>query len=335
MAPKKCFKCKKSITKKLPGLECSRCEKIVHADPVCSKLSNKQLNTLRNSPGIEWSCEDCMKNLSRRSSFLIPDDDEDEEESITGPTINAQSIDTLKLVQDISRELKKTFKETISNLEHSLEFLGDQINNMEQSIKKQDTKIKDMEHKNIDLQNKNKNLELRVAVLEQEVRNFEQKTLTSALEIAGVPETTTEALEQTLEVIADKLDMDVGDIKSSQRLPGTKERPGSLFLEMKTKVAQKKWVEAGRSKCLTLGVLNPDSPKAIADNRIYVREALTKYLKTLLYNTKLTLGKSYQFIWCKDGKVSVRKVSNSKIYYVRTLEDIKRIPNQFKDSTPI
>ncbi|KOB62415.1 Uncharacterized protein OBRU01_25088, partial [Operophtera brumata] len=81
MPNKKCVKCKKNITKKGPGIECSRCDKVVHADPACSKLSNKQLNTIRNSPGIEWSCEECLQNLSRRSSFVIPDDDGDDEES--------------------------------------------------------------------------------------------------------------------------------------------------------------------------------------------------------------------------------------------------------------
>ncbi|CAB3228778.1 unnamed protein product [Arctia plantaginis] len=73
MELKKCSKCKKNITKKSAELECSRCEKVVHAESACVKLSTKQLNTLRNSPGIEWSCEDCLKNLPHRSSFMIPE----------------------------------------------------------------------------------------------------------------------------------------------------------------------------------------------------------------------------------------------------------------------
>lgn len=335
MAFKKCTKCKKNITKKLPGLECSRCDKIVHADPTCSKLSNKQLNTLRNSTGIEWSCEDCMKNLSRRSSFLIPDDDGDDDESVTDFLKNAQPIDTVKLVQDISRELKKTFREEISNLESTLEIFGDQINNMEQSIKKQDSKIKDLDHKNQDLQNRNKNLELRVTVLEQEIKSLEQKTLSSAVEVAGLPETTPQAVDQIIEKVAIKLKLDVSDIQSSQCQPGSKERPGAILLDMKTKVAQRKWVEAGKEKCLTLGALFPDISKEKAENRVYVREALTKYLKTLLCNAKFKLGKSHQYIWCKDGKVCVRKTSNSKIYYIRSMEDINLIKNHVKDSTPI
>ncbi|KAH9639818.1 hypothetical protein HF086_013803 [Spodoptera exigua] len=322
MPLKKCFKCKKNITKKIPGLECSRCEKIVHADPSCSQLSNKQINTLRNSTSIEWSCEDCMKNLSRRSSFLIPEDEGDENESITDSPIITQPLDTRKLVQDISREVKKTFREEISSLETTLDFYGDQIKNLELAIKSQDMRSKDLERKNQDLQNRNKNLELRVTILEQEVKKFEQKSLSSTLEIAGLPETTLESLGETIEVIAHKLDMDVGDILSSRRIQGSKDRPGPVLLEMKTKVVQKKWVEAGKAKSLTLGVLDSKVPKEKAESRVFIREALTKHLKTLLYNAKLKLGKSHQYIWCKDGNVCIRKKGNSKIHYIRSIEDI-------------
>ncbi|CAB3258336.1 unnamed protein product [Arctia plantaginis] len=162
MVVKKCFKCNKNITKRVPGLECSRCEVCVHADPACSKLSNKQLKTLKNSPGIEWSCEDCLSNISRRSSFIIPEDDDEDEDSEPDRNGKTQIIDAKKLVEDISREVKKTFREEMRNLENSLDFFSEQLTNMEQSLKKQDNKIKELENKNSDLLNKNKNLELRV-----------------------------------------------------------------------------------------------------------------------------------------------------------------------------
>lgn len=335
MVIKKCVKCKKSITKKVPGLECSRCNKVVHADPACSKLSNKQLNTLRNSPGIEWSCEECLKNVSRRSSFMIPEEDDEDEESDSGAVMNSQTIDTRKLVQDISRELKKTFREELGNLESSLEFLSDQITTMETSMKKQDTVIKNLEHRNEDLQNKNKNLELRMIVLEQGMNNFEQKALASSLEVAGLPEIPLGDVGKILQTVASKLNVNESDILSSQRLPGTKEKPGAILVEMKTKVARRQWIDASKEKCLTAGLLMPTVPTEKADNRVFVREALTKYVKTILYNTKAKLSKSFQFIWCKDGKVCVRKTSDSKIQYVRSLHDINQIEKQLKGSISI
>lgn len=333
MVLKKCDKCKKNITKKVPGLECSRCNKVVHADSACSKLSNKQLNTIRNSSGIEWSCEECLKNVSRRSSFMIPDGDDDDEESDSGITGNPQTIDTKKLVQDISRELKKTFREELGNLETSLEYLSDQITAMEQSIKKQDSIIKTLENKNQDLQNKNKNLELRMNVLEQGMNNFEQKTLSTSLEVAGLPFVPPSDIGKMLGTVASKLNMNGDDILCSQNLPGSKEKPGAILVEMKTLVARRLWIDAGKEKCLTLGHLLPDVPKEKADSRVFIREALTKNMKTLLYTTKTRLRESFQFIWCKHGKVCVRKNSNSKIHYINSLQDISKIEKQSKGAS--
>ncbi|CAG9137897.1 unnamed protein product [Plutella xylostella] len=233
--------------------------------------------------------------------WSVADDDGDDEESETGPTL-AQPIDTRKLVQDISREIKKTFREEIGNLESSLEFLSDQICTIEQSIRNQDKAIKDLEHKNQDLLNKNKNLELRVSVLEQGMKNFEQKALASTLEIAGLPDFPIKDVSKIVETTASKLNLETSGIQSSQRMPGSKDKAGTILVEMKTKAHQKQWIDASKEKYLTVGLLFPDAPQEKAENRVYIREALTKNLKTLLYNAKTQLNKSFQFIWCKDGK---------------------------------
>lgn len=335
MAIKKCAMCKKNITKKIPGLECSRCNKIVHADPACAKLSNKQLNTLRNSAGIEWSCDDCIINHTTRSSFITPEDEDDEEECGVANFTQMQSLDTRKLVQDISRELKKTFREEIKNLESSLELLFNQMRDVESTVKKQDTKIQDLENKNQDLQNKNKNFELRVAVLEQRVNDFEQQALSKTLEVAGLPDNSSLDVDRVLYTVASKLNMNINDIQGSQLSPGSKFKPGPILVEMKTKAAQRKWIEAGKKTNLTAGIILPDTEKEKADGRVYIREALTKHLKTLLYETKTRLGNSFQFVWCKDGKVCVRESSTSKIHYIHSTQHINKLQNKTIHSTKL
>ncbi|KAL0832237.1 hypothetical protein ABMA28_001687 [Loxostege sticticalis] len=328
----KCGSCKKNITKKAPGLVCSRCNITVHSDPSCAKLSNKQINTLRNSPSIEWSCEECMKNVSRRSSFFTPDEEADDDDSVAGSPLNTQQIDTQKLIKDISRELKKTFREEIGNLETSIDFMSEQLSTIDQTLKKHDNKIKELENKNQNLQNINKNLELRVSILEQEVKSFQQKSLSNMVEIAGLPEPSLKDVEKVLETLASELNTNVSDIQSSKCLPSSKDRSGPILVEMKTKAAQKQWIEAGKEKCLSVGTILPDSPKEVAEQRVYIREALTKHLKTLLYNTKAKLNKIVQYIWCRDGKVLVRKGPNTKIYYVRSDNDIELLLNQLDSS---
>lgn len=331
MPLKKCSTCKKNITKKAPGLECSRCDRIVHADPACSKLSNKQLNTLRNATGIEWSCEDCTQSISRRSSFIIPEADADDE-SDSGHVIGDKpSLDTRKLVQEINRELKKTIREEIANLETSLEFLSDQISTMETTLKNQDNKIKSLENKNLDLSNKNKNLELRLAVLEQDMQQYEQKTLSTSLEIAGLPDVPALEVSKVISAVASKLDVEVSDVQSSRRFMGNKDKTGILLIEMKSHTARNQWIAASKEKRITVGAVLPDVPKDKTDSRIFIREALTKYMKTLLYNAKQQLRDKFLFVWYKDGKVCARKTNSSKIHYIRSVTDINLIKEQSQE----
>lgn len=328
MPLKKCSTCKKNITKKAPGLECSRCNRTVHAEPTCSKLTNKQLNTLRNATSIEWSCEECTQNISRRSSFIIPEEDADDE-SDSGHIIGSQpTLDTRKLVQDLNREFKKTLREEIRNLETSLEFLSDQINTMENTLKNQDNRIKSLENKNQELSNKNKNLELKLAVLEQGMQKFEQKTLSTSLEIAGLPDVPTQELNKVITTIATKLDVEESDVQTTRRIMANRDKPGLLLMEMKSHSARNKWIAASKEKRITAGAVLPGISKDKADSRIFIREALTKPMKTLLYITKQELRDKFQFVWFKDGNVCARKTNDSKIYYIRSPADIKLIKEQ-------
>lgn len=243
-------------------------------------------------------------------------------DSDDGSVNTVQALDTKKLVKEISRELKKTFREEIANLESSLEFLSDQITTMEQSLRNQENTIKKLENRNEDLVNKNKNLELRVTVLEQGLRISEQKSLSRSVEIAGMPDIITKDVPQVIQKVASKLELNEHDIQTSQKMSGSKEKPGPILIELKTALIRKQWVDAGKEKCLTVGDVLPNAPKEKAEHRIFIREALTKHVKTLLYNAKMQLNKSYKYIWCRDGKVLVRKDDNGKIIYIRSQQDI-------------
>ncbi|CAK1586368.1 unnamed protein product [Parnassius mnemosyne] len=271
------------------------------------------------------------KNVSRTSSFFTPHEEADDDDSVVVNSLNTQ-IDTQKLIRDLSQELKKTFREEIVNLETSIDFLGDQLSTIDQTLKKYDNKIKELENKNQDLQNKNKNLELRVSIVEQEIKTYQQKSLSNMVEIAGIPEASLKDVNKVLETLASELNTKVSDIQSSQRLPSSKDRPNPILVEMKTKAAQKQWIKAVKEKCLSVGTILPNSPKEVAEQRVYIREALTKYLKTLLYNTKAKFSKIVQYIWCKDGKVLVRKGPNTKIYYICTGNDIELLLKQLDSS---
>lgn len=167
-----------------------------------------------------------------------------------------------------------------------------------------------------------------MSVLEQGMNVYEQKNLSSSLEIAGLPNITSIEVPKILENIASELDMSKDDVRSYSRLPGSKDKPAQIIVEMKTPVLRSQWIAASKEKSLTIGTVVPNVSQEKSGERVYLREALTKYIKTLLYTAKIQLSKSFKFVWCRDGKVCARKTETSKIFYIRSIQDLNRIQTQ-------
>lgn len=222
--------------------------------------------------------------------------------------------------------MQKIIRAELGSIHSSLEFTSEQVTVMEQSIQKQENKIKLLENKNIDLINKNKNLELRVASLEQQIQDINQKFLTNTLEISGLPESTSDKnVLQLVKNVGEKLEVDVGEIQSARRLPARRDQPGPIVVEMKTKASREEWVAASRKFRLKVRDVLGDAPSSNACDSIFIRESLTLQTKSLLYNTKRALSESFQFIWCKEGRIYARQSSGSKIHTIRSVEDIKSL----------
>lgn len=63
--------------------------------------------------------------------------------------------------------------------------------------------------------------------------------------------------------------------------------------------------------------------------KIYVREAMTRNTKTLLYESKQRLktpNGHFKYVWCKAGKVYAKVSDDSKdVNVIRSLQDIEPI----------
>ncbi|XP_037966839.2 uncharacterized protein LOC119691984 [Plutella xylostella] len=73
----KCAACTTLVTKKKPGLQCSKCKKWLHG--TCAAISTDQLNALFLTESVEWMCKACTgKARPARLSCILPDAEEDE-----------------------------------------------------------------------------------------------------------------------------------------------------------------------------------------------------------------------------------------------------------------
>ncbi|KAJ8716293.1 hypothetical protein PYW08_001874 [Mythimna loreyi] len=317
----KCDNCKKSITKASPGLECSKCERIVHLNPKCTGLTNKQIAALKAASSLEWTCNECQQESPRRNSSIITpyDDDEDDE---TPVQINAK-----KLLTNISKEVEKAIKREMTQVSDSLQFHSAKLDEAVECIESFKKTIKALERRNMELINKNNNLETRVGALEQRLQEMEQEKLGRFVEIANVPKQKDENVKLLVNKIALHLKQSTEDIKSARRLYGRNDQSTNILVELNDEKIPGNWINAAKNiKPTVVQVLSNELNN---NNTIYVREAMTKHHKHLFWNAKqeLKVNHNYKYVWFKQGLVKARKDDGDKICTLRSMNDIHQLIN--------
>ncbi|KAI5637842.1 hypothetical protein NE865_09497 [Phthorimaea operculella] len=320
---KKCTICNKAVTKKSPAITCSRCEAIVHERAECSGLNNKQRAALHAADALEWVCSDCHQT-SRRTSFLSAGDDEEVEDTV------ADAVDIQQIIDRINKEVNKIVMRELAAVMKSANYACDKVDEFEKSLAETKDTIKNLERKQVALKNQNINLETRVGALEQRLEIMEQAALSDQIEIAGVPFQDNENVLKIVSEVGRLLQVaDTGDnqVRAARRLPARKDRAGVILVQLKDESCRSQWIQAGRSAGLEASSLLPNLNAAAGAEKIYVREALTGHLKYLLGKAKTDLKATnkFKFVWSRYGKIFVRKSENSKIYWIKCVDDITKL----------
>lgn len=337
MASVKCDKCNKNITKTKHGIECSRCEKIVHLATTCAGLTNKQLVALRAADNLEWTCQECHDSSPKRRSVIVPDDDVDDEDRYGMSTGNLQ-IDVKQLLKDISIDIEKTIKKEMKDINHSLQVHSDLVQDAIDRVDEVKEAILELKRKNAELENKNNYLETRVGALEQRIQDFEQQKLSRCLDIHYIPTFKDENPLQIVQAVAKSLKQQTIDIEQVQRMPEKKDSPGPIQVILKTEQAQERWVDSfkqyQKSKVQLKisdilahdGTLGANIIDQHRNKNIVVRETLTPYNKHLLWFAKQEIKGIYKYIWIKKGVLRVRKDGQeNKPIIVRSEKDVKNL----------
>ncbi|XP_045492915.1 uncharacterized protein LOC123696052 [Colias croceus] len=316
----KCDSCKRNLSKSSPGLECCKCERIVHLNPKCAGLTNKQITALKAAPNLEWTCHECQQELPRRTSIITPEEDDDESDAPV-------QIDAKKLLSNISKDVERAIKNEMAQLHESLQFHSAKLDEAMECIEGFKKTIKALERKNTELINKNNNLETRVGALEQRIQEAEQEKLGKYIEISNIPNQTKEDIQLITENIANKLNQAKQDIKSARRLQGRKEQTANILIELIDEEVKEKWMTAARNTKLIVAAVIPN--EKTNNNAVYVREAMTKHHKQLFWNAKQELKNNlnYKYVWFKRGLIKARKGDNDKIITLRSIKDIHALTN--------
>lgn len=326
----KCDNCNKNFTKAKPGLECHRCEKIVHLTTLCAGLTNKQLTALRATDNLEWTCQECQEQSPKRRSIIIPDVDEDEDDRTEPQNVN---IDIKQLLRDISKEMEKAIKREMKDITQSLQFHSDKMEELIKNTETMRSTITDLQKKNVELTNKNNNLEVRVGALEQRIHETEQRKLDKCIEIHNLPSLEGENINELVGKLAKKANLATEDILLAKRLPGKNDRPGPVHVELQTELVQSAWLAATKTRTSRITVMDvlPEVPASKSNENLFVCEALTPFNKHLLWFAKKELKDAYRYIWIKKGVLRVRKDGeNQKAHIVRAVEDVQKLIPTYK-----
>ncbi|KAI5633723.1 hypothetical protein NE865_09417 [Phthorimaea operculella] len=331
----KCEKCSKNITKSKPGLECGRCEKIVHLNTQCSGLTAKQQAALRATDNLEWNCQECRDTSIRHNSIVFPND-EDEDDVLSNVTLTGQP-EIKKLLEDISKDLstkvEKSVRREMKSIDQAIQFNSNKLDDVLKKFEVCLESISELKKKNIELTNKNTHLETRVGALEQRIHEIEQRKLSKHIEVFNVPFNEPEDPLKLAGKVATILQQKSEDIKEAKRMPGRKDRTAPIQVKLRSETTQMQWLSAAKSKpdkILVSDVISSASG-ATAQVPVYIKEALTPYNKQLLWSAKQELQEKYKFIWCKKGVLRVRKEgSEEKPYIIRSMDDITALKKKNK-----
>lgn len=322
---KKCNTCTKSITNKAPGLVCSRCDVAVHVAASCSGLTTKQLTALRATHSLEWICQKCHEASPRRSSFIAPDDNEEEDNEIVADRQTGPQIDVKKLLEDINREVNKIVMRELQAVSNSAQYCSDKVDEFSEIIDGLTEKLKETEKKNLTIKNENTYLRTQFGALEQRMQQLEQNRLAKYIEVAGIPTVENESTEEIVKKVSTHLKRNYSEIKYCKRLPAKKGLSGPILIKISNENAKKLWITNGRNIPITVSTVIPEAEEKMAAQSVYVRDALTPFNKQLLRHAKEQLKNTnlFKFVWFKDGHVLARKAEKEKVHIIRSEKDIQ------------
>lgn len=203
----KCSKCSKLVSKKTPGLQCGKCSKWSHA--ACASLSNEQLPTLSATDAVDWKCKSCAsQSKTKRLSAILPEPEDDDNTDTDSVLVN-QECEKKTILSEIRNEIRKVIREELQN---SLKFYAEKIDDFQESIDNYEHKIKNIENQNQDLKNKFTNIQLKYEVLEQKLNSLEQIMIENKIEICGINKSQNENIENICKKISVKLGQSENDI---------------------------------------------------------------------------------------------------------------------------
>ncbi|XP_045541868.1 uncharacterized protein LOC123723332 [Papilio machaon] len=250
-------------------------------------------------------CESCMSECAS-----IP-----ETEKISGKSVSIE-----QLIMEVNKKLEVVFKieRSLEDMKTTVDFYAEKYQELFEFKKKTENKVKYLEQQTVYLEKRNKALEERIV-------DMEQKEKERNIEIVGLEKKDNEDLKSIMATLSKKVGVLSEDIEQVKRVGQEKQdkqsRPLPIIVTLRTKTAREQWLKQ-RKQVIT----NDDIYNDHNNNRIYINEDLSKYLRQIFWMAKKELKPMYKYIWVQNSKILVKASEvNKKIHAIRSQEDITQL----------
>lgn len=290
-----CNNCDKLLPRNGDFVKCSKCSSQLHFD--CSGILSKTWKAKSATKKAEWICTVCRK--SRKNSH-----------------------------DSSSSDVSCSEESALDSIKRELTNLNNLFTNLQSSVSSIDKKLEEAMGKVDTLIQENKNLKTENSALKSRVSDLEQYSRGNNLIISNIPQA---AGENTVEVVqrVAKLagvSIDERDIDACHRLPKSpKQAHPTIVVRFCRRLVKQNLLKNKRNPNLING--NLGFTQVVPNGKIYLDEHLTSEKAKLFSAAKMLKNNGYKYVWCKEGKILVRKADGDKVVLIRTEEDIARLIN--------
>lgn len=222
------------------------------------------------------------------------------------------------LLMDMNRKLDTLLllKETVQGIEHTVQMISDQYDDILHRLNEQENDIKDLKKRVDKIERADAANEVRE--LRSELNELEWRSRRKNIEIHGVLETEGEDLLGVVKGVASKLgveELKTEEVSAVHRLPSKPGKTRGIIVSFARQETRDAWLSKKR-------VLNRSS----GSGRLYITENMTKQGRTLLWQAREWAKVSnYKFVWYKNGKVFVRQGERMPAHVISSEDDLRAL----------
>lgn len=280
--------------------------------------TSAETRTLRNGKknGGDGVIKTAFQNVSTPTSSITTKANDDK-------TIQSMSSSIREILQEVKALARK-----LTEVESAIEFLSgkyDEMKRLLENTNKENTAIKLSQTKidamNIEIQNEN--LQMR-----EKINSLQQNAINNNVVIFGIPnlkdynsvKTTFNNLIQNLEIR--QQDIEIEDMYQIK----TRTEQAPVFVKFSNYRNKTDFLQAAKHSMSNKGHITADQIGFTNNQkRVAIVDQLTERNRNLLREAKSLRSQGFKYIWTKNGKICVRKTSESNIIIIKTMAEIDEL----------